>query len=189
MEKNELFIREFKPHLAALYSSAMRLTWNKVDAEELVYQTVSKMLVSMDTYTPGTNPLALMRTIQKNIFLNNQKKLKTRKTKSVDQEYILQLDRADEAAALDVFSALLEQYDTFGDEVVGALDMIRNDAHFQVFCLILDGYKSSEVAEDCGIPENTVKGIVRRVRTKLIPVLSTYAREAYGIVPDIKMEA
>jgi RNA polymerase sigma-70 factor, ECF subfamily len=189
MEKHDIFLREFRPHLSELYRSAFKLTLNKVDAEDLVATTVQKVLEKMHTYTPGTNPLAFMRTIAKNTFLNDRKKVKIRKTQLVEEELLLQYDQADEMAMLDLFSNLLNEYDSFGDEVRQALDQIKNDAHFHVFCLIMDGFKSAEIADDLKIPENTVKGIVRRIRIKLIPTLREYALEHYNISPDIKLEA
>lgn len=187
MERNELFIVEFKPCLPELLRSCMRLTLNKADAEELLSSTVQKVLENMDSYTPGTQPLAFMRTIARNTFLNDRKKIKSRKTQLVEDEAFLQYDAAEEAVMLDLFNNLLDDYQSFGDEVLAALEQIRNDQHFKVFCCVMDGHKSREIAEDMGIEENTVKGIVRRIRIKMIPVLRQYAFEAYGIVPDIKM--
>jgi RNA polymerase sigma factor (sigma-70 family) len=188
MERNELFIKEFKPHLAELYRSALRLTLNKVDAEELVATTVQKVLEHMDRYEPGTNPLAYMRTIARNTFLNDRKKIKSRKTQLVEEEYMLQFDDADELALLDLFGNLMDRYDTFSDEVLHAIEQISNDGHFSVFCRVMDGFKSHEIAEELKMPENTVKGIVRRIRLKLIPALRDYALVTYGITPDIKMQ-
>ncbi len=188
MNTNGIFIEEFQPHLDELYRSTLRLTLNRTDAEEIVAQTVLKVLDNLDKYEPGTNPLAYMRTIARNIFLNERKKIKVRKTQLVDNERMLKYDGAEEIVLLDFFSALLDHYDTFSDEVLRALGQINNDSHFRVFCLMMDGYKSHEIAKQLGCPENTVKSIVRRIREKLIPLLSSYAFEKYGITPDIKLQ-
>jgi RNA polymerase sigma-70 factor, ECF subfamily len=188
MEKKELFMTEFYPCLPALYRSAFKLTWDKVDAEELVAKTVEKVIKNLDNYTQQDKPLAFMRTVARNIFLNDCKKLKSRKTFLVEEETFLQLNETSEDQFIDLFCNLLEQYDTFSDEVVAALAQIRNEEHFKVFACTMDGYKSAEIAEELDILENTVKGIIRRVRVKLIPILRDYAFETYGIVADIKLE-
>jgi RNA polymerase sigma-70 factor, ECF subfamily len=188
MKKNELFMSEFYPHLPALYRSAFKLTWNQVDAEELVAKTVERVLASMDSYKQEDKPLAFMRTVARNIFLNDCKKIKVRKTQLVDDEAFLQYDAAEEAQLLDTFANLLNHYDSFSDEVIAALARLKNDDHNKIFFAFMDGHKSAEIAKSVKSNENTVKGIVRRVRITLIPELAKYAYETYGIVADIKME-
>lgn len=187
MEKNKIFNEEFAPHYADLYRSALRLTWDATEAADLVQDTVTKVLEKMDQYKPGTNALAYMRVIAKNAFLNKRKQITTRKTQLVDEDYLLQYDSEDESAAFGFFTELLKDQDSFSDEVKSAIAKIRNDEHFHVFALMFDGYKSAEIATELEISENTVKGIIRRLRIMLIENLREYALENYSIRPDIKM--
>jgi RNA polymerase sigma-70 factor, ECF subfamily len=182
MTKQQLFLDEFHPQLGALKVSALRLTFfNQVNAEELVYLTVEKVLINIDQYQPGTNALAYMRRILLNLFLNQCKQKKTRATKSMPEEDMIRIDSAEDLDFIGNFAELLAGGEAFGDEIVNAFERIRNEEHFHVFAMAMDSYMFREIAEMLDMNENTAKGIVRRIKEeKLVPALEVFAK-SFGI--------
>lgn len=57
-------------HLDALYRSALRLTHNRAEAEDLVQETCLRAFRSFHRFAPGTNARAWVFTILRNLFLN-----------------------------------------------------------------------------------------------------------------------
>jgi len=66
--------REFEEvalvHLDALYRSALRLTQNRSEAEDLVQETCLRAFRSFHRFNPGTNCRAWLFTILRHVFLN-----------------------------------------------------------------------------------------------------------------------
>src|SRR3972149_5279275 len=66
--------REFEEvalvHLDALHRSALRLTHNRPEAEDLVQETFLRAFRSFHRFNPGTNCRAWLFTIHRNAFLN-----------------------------------------------------------------------------------------------------------------------
>src|SRR5690242_2879641 len=92
--------REFEetalPHMDALYGTALRLTRNERDAEDLVQDTVLRAYRFWHKFEPGTNCKAWLFKILSNTFINRYHKGKR------DQE--LAVAAADEAATQDILS-------------------------------------------------------------------------------------
>src|SRR3970040_2885330 len=57
-------------HLDALYRSALRLTQNRAEAEDVVQETCLRAFRSFHRFNPGTNCRAWLFTILRNAFLN-----------------------------------------------------------------------------------------------------------------------
>jgi RNA polymerase sigma-70 factor (ECF subfamily) len=57
-------------HLDALYRTALRLTHNRAEAEDLVQETSLRAFRSFHRFDPGTNCRAWLFTIMRNVFLN-----------------------------------------------------------------------------------------------------------------------
>ncbi len=66
--------REFEEvalvHLDALYRSALRLTHNRAEAEDLVQEACLRAFKNFHRFNPGTNCRAWLFTIMRNAFLN-----------------------------------------------------------------------------------------------------------------------
>ncbi len=63
MNREERFLEEARPHFRAMYGTALRLTRNPADAEDLVQETLLRAFRGLDGYTPGTNARAWLFTI------------------------------------------------------------------------------------------------------------------------------
>ena len=62
----DAFSADVLAFLEPLYATALRLTRNRADAEDLVQDTVVKALRFSDRFTPGTNLKAWLYTILHN---------------------------------------------------------------------------------------------------------------------------
>src|ERR1041384_6785661 len=81
----DAFATEVLSFLDPLYATALRLTRNRADAEDLVQDTLVKALRFSDRFTPGTNLRAWLYTILHNTWRNRRRKA-PRETGEVDGE-------------------------------------------------------------------------------------------------------
>ena len=83
------------PYADALYGSALRLTRNRQDAEDLLQETYLKAFAHYDGFTEGTNLKAWLFRILKNAFINGY-----RHTKAGPKEVDLGAGDAQEAVGV-----------------------------------------------------------------------------------------
>src|SRR5688572_17685466 len=89
----DAFSADVLAYLEPLYATALRLTRNRADAEDLVQDTLVKALRFSDGFTPGTNLKAWLYTILHNTWRN---RLRDAARDSVDVDS----ERVEEAASL-----------------------------------------------------------------------------------------
>src|SRR5215210_2478803 len=77
MDRTELFEQEALKHLDALYRTALRMTRNPQDAEDLVQETYLRAFRFFDQFTPGTNMRAWLFRILTNAYINRYRKAST----------------------------------------------------------------------------------------------------------------
>lgn len=70
-QRQDWFERDVVPVTNQLYASAMRLTRNPADAEDLVQETVAKAYTSYHQFREGTNLKAWLHRILTNNFIND----------------------------------------------------------------------------------------------------------------------
>ena len=80
------FYAEAVPHLDALFATALRLTKNGNDAEDLVQETMLKAFRYFDKYEQGTNCKAWLFKIMTNTFINRYRKQQKRREFLIDEE-------------------------------------------------------------------------------------------------------
>ena len=68
------FERDVMPLLSGLYSSALRMTRNPADAEDLVQETFAKAFAAFHQFKPGTNLKAWLYRILTNTFISSYRK-------------------------------------------------------------------------------------------------------------------
>src|SRR5215210_1005449 len=74
MDRTELFEQEALKHLDALYRTALRMTRNPQDAEDLVQETYLRAYRFFDQFQPGTNLRAWLFRILTNSYINMYRK-------------------------------------------------------------------------------------------------------------------
>ena len=173
------FYEEAVPHLDALYATAMRLTKNGGDAEDLVQETMLKAFRYFDKYEKGTNCKAWLFKILTNTFINRYRKRQKRQEFLVDDESRPLEERA-EAPALNPFVDDIHDeeqmyFKLFGDEVKAALEKVPVDFRMVVLLADLQDFAYKEIAEIMACPIGTVMSRLYRGRRMLQQELREYA--------------
>jgi|SRR5690554_98850 len=181
-DKDKGFEREAVPHLDALYGTALRMTKDEQDAEDLVQEAMLKAYRYFDRYESGTNCKAWLFKIMTNTFINRYRKTKKRREFLVDDDYRPLQERAEAPAAnpfVDDFGEDEERlyFKVFGDEVKEALEAMPVDFRMVVLLADLQDFAYKEIAEIMDCPIGTVMSRLYRGRRMLQAGLEDYARE------------
>src|SRR3954462_11062292 len=123
-ERQERLEAEALTHLDALYRTALRLSRNPQDAEDLVQETFLNAFRSLDRFEEGTNLRAWLFRILNNAFISQYRRRKRRPSSSLDDvtEYYLYDHLAADGVSPRVENPESEVLDRIGDErVLGAL--------------------------------------------------------------------
>ena len=191
-KKDRAFQEEAVPHLDALYGTALRMTKDEQDAEDLVQEAMLKAYRYFDKYENGTNCKAWLFKIMTNTFINRYRKSKKRKEYLVDDDYRPLQERA-EAPEQHPFVDEIDDEDQmyhkmFGDEVKSALENIPVDFRMVVLLADLQDFAYKEIAEIMDCPIGTVMSRLYRGRRMLQAELAEYAvGEGYvdeGVIGD-----
>lgn len=158
--------------LEPLYATALRLTRNRADAEDLVQDTFVKALRFSDRFTAGTNLKAWLYTILLNTW-RNRRRDSARAPVEVDSP------RVDEAAstgdgpsALDTPEQILLRA-TVREDLQAALDALPDVFREAVWLRDVEEFTYAEIAEMLGIPIGTVMSRISRGRRLLFERLSS----------------
>jgi len=170
-------------HLDTLYRSALRLTHNRAEAEDLVQETCLRAFRGFHRFNPGTNCRAWLLTILRNEFL---RRLKTGGHEVLDSDLgdhqrgatsITDLGRARGHPEDELLQTIIHG-DV--DRALKALPL----AHREIVILAdLEGLSYREIAQVVDCPIGTVMSRLSRGRAHLRQVLGRLARE-HGYVKE-----
>jgi RNA polymerase sigma-70 factor (ECF subfamily) len=166
----DAFAAEVLQHLEALYGTAMRLTRNRADAEDLVQDTLVRALRFADRFAPGTNLKAWLYTILHNAWRNRQRDA-ARDPVAADSE------RVDEAATQPGGPAELETPEqvllrgTMDADLQAALERLPDGFRQAVWLRDVEEFSYAEIAEMLGVPIGTVMSRISRGRRQLFEAL------------------
>ncbi len=177
------FEREALPHLAALHGTALRLTRNERDAEDLVQETLLRAYRYWGKFERGTNCKAWLFKILSNTFINRYH--------SHRRDVELALAIAEEPETHDILSreAQLSARDPEGalasrllsDDVVRALESLPAEFRLAVLLSDVEEFSYKEIADIMECPVGTVMSRLYRGRRLLQRALHDYAVEQ-GII-------
>ena len=179
--KQEEFAMVVLEHLHTLYSTALRLTRNPSEAQDLVQETLLKAYRFFERFEPGTNVKAWLFTILRNTYINAYRKT-VRQQEQVDFERIepFYADAVNEPEwewtdqeSLEAMLRYLVQ-----DDVKRALDALPEVYRIVVLLADLADLSYKDIATIIGCPEGTVMSRLFRGRRLLRKSLQEFARKS-----------
>jgi len=183
MADNAEFTTEAMQYAQSLYSTALRMTRNQSDAEDLVQETYLKAFRSYGSFETGTNLKAWLFRILTNTFINTYRAKQRRPQESdlgsVEDLFLYKrlpslagLSESAEEQLLDLFPAteVREAIENLPETFL--LPMLLND---------VEGFSYKEVAEILDIPIGTVMSRLHRGRKTMQEALYDYASQRHLI--------
>jgi RNA polymerase sigma-70 factor (ECF subfamily) len=181
----EQFEQAAMPFLDALYNTALRMTRNAQDAEDLVQETYLKAFRHYEKFQPGTNLKAWLFKIMKNTFINDYRKRQLAPPESdfaeIEESFESQLSEEVTRQIKNPEQEALEN--VLDEDVQRALDELPADYRMVVLLADVEGFAYREIAEILEIPVGTVMSRLYRGRKKLEADMLRYARE-HGYLRD-----
>ncbi|MEL7120398.1 MAG: sigma-70 family RNA polymerase sigma factor [Bacteroidota bacterium] len=158
------FYSHFEEVNSKLQGFALQLTKDQEQAQELVQETVVRALRYKDRFTVGTNFKAWITTMMRNIFLNQKRDYKRRKTESIPNDSLyLNLEGSKTTDNMG-------EHQIIAEEIMKAIEALNENLK-SPFWLFYQGYAYDEIAIQLGIPLGTVKSRIFKARQRLKYVL------------------
>ena len=184
-ERQQEFEGLISPHLGSLYSTALRMTHNQNDAEDLVQDTLYKAFRAFDQYQKNTNFRAWAFRILVNTYITAYRKAsrQPQKVSYDDLEEFYLFKKIDESVSLQETAKedFLENF--FEDDVKEALENLPYQFRLVVLLCDVEGFSYQEISSIINIPVGTVMSRLHRGRSLLRNRLTKYARQK-GYVPS-----
>lgn len=157
------FQRELVALAPRLRRFALSLTNNQADADDLVQSACERALRNMASFRPGTRMDSWLYRIIQNLWLDNRRRLKTRK-EEVDP---MDANLSDSGKGASEPTARLML-----GKVQRAMDDLPDDQRVILSMIAIEGHSYKDVAEALDIPVGTVMSRLSRARRKLAPLAS-----------------
>jgi RNA polymerase sigma-70 factor, ECF subfamily len=183
MEQSELFEQEALKHLDSLYRTALRMTRNPQDAEDLVQETYLRAFRFFDQFQPGTNLRAWLFKILTNNYINSYRKASAEpRNSSLDstEDFSLYQQMARElpggSSGWDVEAEVLDRF--AAQDIREAIENLPPAFRMTVLLADVEGFSYKEIAEITGVSKGTVMSRLFRGRRLLQKALWERARAA-----------
>ena len=180
-EQQAVFEQEAMQHLDALYRTALRMTRNPQDAEDLVQETYLRAYRFFDKFQPGTNLRAWLFKILTNAYINRYRKQATQpRVDSLDdsEEFVL-YNHLDTEAAARGGSVEAQVLDHFAEnDIKAAIEALPPQFRMAVLLADVEGFSYNDIAEITGGKKGTVMSRLFRGRLLLQKALVNQARAA-----------
>ena len=167
---------QFAPQL---YSSALRMTRNSADAEDLVQETYLRAYRGFGNFAEGTNLRAWLFRILTNTYINRYR-AKQRRPQETELGEVEDLYLYKRISGIDVASRSAEDtlFDLFtDDEVKAALEDLPESFRLPVLLADVEGFSYKEIAEILEVPIGTVMSRLHRGRKAMQKALIDFASE------------
>jgi RNA polymerase sigma-70 factor (ECF subfamily) len=184
-EQRERFEREALVHLDLLYNSAVQMTRNAADAQDLVQDTFVKAFRFFDKYKAGTNCKAWLFRIMKNNFINSFRK-QSRQPVRVDFNDVEPTLKAKQSAdkSADRKGPVTHRFDELvEDDIKRALDHLPFEFRMATVLCDIEGLSYQEIAGIMDCPIGTVRSRLSRARRFLQRRLRGFALDRGIIKP------
>lgn len=173
-------------HVNALYGTALRLTHNQRDAEDLVQDSLLSAYKSFEQFEPGSQCKAWLFRILTNTFINKYRRrvLEHTVAQSMQHEGATGMMSAGGVrAARDAEETLT--YALMGESIQKALAALPEEFRLAVVLCDVEEFSYREIADIMECPVGTVMSRLHRGRKLLQAALRDHAVRA-GIVKDIE---
>jgi RNA polymerase sigma-70 factor (ECF subfamily) len=186
-EKQKLFSSLIEPQLQSLYSTALRMTHNKDNAEDLVQDTMFKAYRALDQFQQNTNFRAWIFRIMVNTFITGYRKAvkQPKKISFDDMEEFFLYNRLDENINLQETSKEEFLDNFFDDDIKEALESLPYQFRLVVLLCDVEGFSYNEIASIIDAPLGTVMSRLYRGRKQLQRYLWNYAKTR-GYITDVE---
>ncbi len=178
------FEQEAMQHLDALYRTALRMTRNPQDAEDLVQETYLRAFRFFDKFEPGTNLRAWIFKILTNTYINRYRKQAAGpRLDSLDaleeSDGFALYNHLDMEAASRGGSVEAQVLDRFAEsDIKRAIEALPPAFRMAVLLADVEGFSYNEIAEILAIKKGTVMSRLFRGRRLLQRALIDQARAA-----------
>jgi RNA polymerase sigma-70 factor (ECF subfamily) len=174
-----VFEKEALEHLDVLYGTALRMTTNVDEAEDLVQDTYLRALRFHKKYQPGTNLKAWLFRMMVNLFINRYRR--ARRGREI-HEGIERYDVVERIVPTEQLAKAgnPEEYffeRLFSDDVVLAINGLPHDFKMVVLLADVNDFSYAQISEILGIPVGTVMSRLHRGRKLLRAALYAFAVE------------
>jgi len=174
-ELKAIFEAEAFQHMDALYRTALRMTRNPKDAEDLVQEAYLRAFRFYAQFRQGTNFRAWIFTILVNTFTNSYRK-KVKQPPTVDFALVEgvyeDLEKEPRYVRLEDLGHLKER---FSDEMKAAIERLPEDYRLVILLAVLEELSYKEIAGIVGCPIGTVMSRLFRARQMLQRELHDWA--------------
>ncbi len=193
-DRRQVFKQEVSENMDALYGTALRLTRNPADAEDLVADAVTKAWAALDGLEDVARFKAWIFRILTNTFISDYRKSKnTPQMESFDGDG--QGDDGDGNFSL--FEKLNQPFLLWWNnpeqefvtkllrrDISNAIDQLSDEFRAIVVLVDVEGFSYRETAEITEVPIGTVRSRLKRARGQLQRALWTQAQEAGLDLPE-----
>jgi RNA polymerase sigma-70 factor, ECF subfamily len=180
-ERQERLEAEALTYLDPLYRTALRLSRNPQDAEDLVQETYLNAFRALDRFEEGTNLRAWLFRILNNAFISQYRRRKRRPSSSLDEvsDFYLYDHLVAGNTAPGQENPEREVLSRIGDEaVLQALEELPVEFRQVELLADVEGFSYREIADILGIPIGTVMSRLYRGRRRLQQRLWREAQQA-----------
>ena len=172
----DILLRE---NLNGMFSLALRMTRNQLDAEDLIQDTALKAFRYFHKFDRGTNFRAWIYRILTNNFINFYRKNQKQPTQIEIENVSFKLEQ--EGAGfwnrLNDRNNGFDYDDLFDDEINAAIDKLPGEYRIVLLLADVEGLSYKEISEVIAHPLGTVMSRLHRGRKMLQRSLRRYAEE------------
>lgn len=176
----------FRPIAGMAYGTAVRLTRNRTEAEDLVQDAALLAFRAFDSFQTGTNFKAWFFRILTNAFYSRHRKEKHERNNVSTEDlpplylYGKTADVGMHSKEADPATALMDRIDT--EHVTAALESLPTEYRVAATLYFMEDFSYQQIADVAGCPVGTVRSRLHRGRRMLQKALWQVAEER-GIVP------
>mgnify|MGYP002655046318 FL=1 len=191
MGARENFTNDAMQYAPQLFATALRMTRNRADAEDLVQETFLKGWRAFESYQEGTNLRAWLFRIMTNTFINRYNAQQRRPQESeldeVEELFLFRRMGAFDQSKMSQ-SAEDQMLELFtDDEVKNAIEELPETFRIPVLLSDVEGFSYKEIAEMLEVPIGTVMSRLHRGRKAMQKMLYEYAKER-GLVDEALLD-